>query len=100
VDNNSQNIVDLSGGRVVDSYRPSGRVNALLFVPLFLVSLVITFLMALLLYTISDRWYLFFITPLLLCLPVLGGIYITIRGGRCRSGVLAAITGFAMMLAY
>jgi hypothetical protein len=100
VDNRSQNIVDLTGGSAAGSYRPSGRVNALLFVPLFLISLVIAFLMALLLYVVSGSWYLFFITPLLLCLPVLGVIYITIRGGRCRSGVLAAITGLAMMLAY
>jgi hypothetical protein len=100
MDSNSQNMVDLSGGGVGRSYRPSGRVNVLLFAPLFLFAMSIAILMALLLYTISDSWYLFFITPLLLCLPVLGVIYITIRGGRCRSGILASITGMALMLAY
>jgi hypothetical protein len=93
-------MVDLGGGGVGQSYRPSGRVNVLLFVPLFLISLVIAFGMALLLYAVSGSWYLFFITPLLLCLPVLGGIFVTIRGGRCRSGILAAVTGLALMLAY
>ena len=100
MDNNSQNMVDLSGGWVGQPYRPSGRVNVLLFVPLFLFRWSLHAWMALLLYAISGNWYLFFITPLLFCLPVLGGIYITIRGGRCRSGILAAVTGLAMMLSY
>jgi hypothetical protein len=75
-------------------------VNVLLFVPLFLFSLAVAFGMAVALYYISSRWYLFFITPLLFCLPVLGVIYITIRGGRCRSGILAGIVGLVMMLSY
>lgn len=56
--------------------------------------------MAFALFYISSDWYLFFITPLLFSLPVLGMIYVTIRGGRCRCRILASLTGLVLTLSY
>ena len=100
METNTHNMLNGIDDKTVESYRPSGKVNILFFVPLFLLSMAIAFGMAIVLFYISDNWYLFFITPLILCLPVAGMIYVTIRGGRCRNRFLAALTGLVLMLSY
>jgi hypothetical protein len=82
------------------SYLPSGKVNFLSFIPLFIAAVLVACLMSIILCLIQDFAYYFIITPLLISLPILGLSYLMVRFGRCRLPVLAAAAGIVLMLLY
>src|SRR5579859_5563694 len=84
----------------VVGYHPSGRVDLIRFVPLVLMTIVAAMVMAYVLCVLEGSWYLFVITPFLVGLPVLGGIWMTIRLGRCRNRIVGATLGLLLMSLY
>jgi hypothetical protein len=82
------------------SYRPSGKVNFLIFIPLFIAAVVVACIMAVVLGVIQDYAYYFIIMPLLISLPILGMCWLMVRFGRCRLPVLAAAAGIVLILIY
>lgn len=82
------------------SYRPSGKVNFLIFSLLFIPAVCVACAMAAILYAIQDFAYYFIIMPLIISLPILGFCYLMVRLGRCRLPILAAAAGVILALLY
>ena len=81
-------------------YVPSGRVDLLRFCPLLLAGVLIAAVMACVLLIAEDGFYYYFLTPLLLALPVFGAIWAIVRWGRCRHRGLAGLVGIGLMFVY
>src|SRR5262245_31088110 len=83
-----------------DTYIPSGRVALLRFGPLLLVGVVVALIMAGVLLIAEDGFYFYFITPLVLAVPVFGAIWAVVRWGRCRNPGLAGLVGIVLIFVY
>src|SRR5215472_6853089 len=87
-------------GKTATQYVPSGRVALLRFCPLLLVGVLIAAVMACVLLIAEDGFYYYFLTPLLLAVPVFGAIWAVVRWGRCRHRGLAGLVGIGLMFVY
>jgi hypothetical protein len=81
-------------------YIPSGRVNWFALVPLLLAGIVVALVMAFLLLLAEDNLYYYFVTPLVLGLPVFGMTWVIIRVGKCRNRSLAGLVGLVLAFVY
>jgi hypothetical protein len=81
-------------------YRPSGKISVLRFVPLLLLAILVAVVMAFVLYLLEARFYYFFVTPILVALPVMGAYFLLIHFGRCRNPLLAGVAGAVLALLY
>lgn len=83
------------------SYRPSGRVNLPVFLPLAGLALGVAVGMG---FALAKAFHngLFFVvmTPLVLGLPVAGAVWAAVTGGGCRNRVVGGLLGLAAGLVY
>jgi hypothetical protein len=87
-------------GAPVARYVPSGRVNLLVFLPLMVVGALIAAVMACFLLIAESGFYYYFITPLILGLPVFGATWAIVRWGRCRHRGLGGLAGIVLVFIY
>ncbi len=82
-------------------YVPSGRVNLFGLSGLMLAGCVLSLAMALALLFSEDRGlYFYFITPLVLSLPVLGATWAVVRWGKCRNRGLGGLIGVVLVFVF
>ena len=82
-------------------YVPSGRVNLFGLTGLMLAGCLLSLAMALALLFCEERgFYFYFITPLVLGLPVLGATWAVVRWGKCRNRGLGGLIGIVLVFVY
>jgi hypothetical protein len=81
-------------------YIPSGRVNWFALVPLLLAGALVALVMAIMLLLAESDFYYYFLTPMLLGLPVLGMIWAIVRIGKCRNRGLGGLVGLLLAFIY
>src|SRR3954453_13397191 len=82
-------------------YVPSGRVNLFGLMGMMLAGCLLSLAMALALLFCEDRGlYFYFITPLVLGLPVLGATWAVVRWGKCRHRGLGGLIGVVLVFVY
>lgn len=83
------------------SYRRSGRVNGLRFLPAGLVTLAVAVGMAYCWFLTLDADLNYFLaTPVILSLPVAVAAYVAVAVGHCRNRVVAGAFGFLVALVF
>src|SRR4051794_36583669 len=81
-------------------YVPSGRANWFALVPLLLAGAFMALVMAIALLLAEADFYYYFLTPLILGLPVLGMIWAIVRFGKCRNRGLGGLAGLLLAFIY
>jgi hypothetical protein len=82
-------------------YVPSGRVNFFGLTGLMMAGCLLSMAMALALLFCEERgFYFYFITPLVLGLPVLAATWAVVRWGKCRNRGLGGLIGIVLVFVY
>jgi len=84
----------------IGSCRPGRGVSPVRFVPMLMLSALVTGIMAIVLFIIFRFHYLFILAPLAASLPVIGMLYALIRVGRCRWRLLGVLSGVLLFGIY
>jgi hypothetical protein len=79
------------------TYRPSGRVAWVHFLPLAAVALIAAGMLAWFMGRLEWTAYMIVITPTVLCVPLLGALLLAIYAGRCRNVLVAGALAAIMM---
>lgn len=81
-------------------YVASGKVDFLRLMPLMLLGAVVALVMAFALLLAESWMYLYFVTPLILGLPVFGMVWLATKRGRCRNRGIGGFVGLLLAFAY
>jgi hypothetical protein len=82
------------------SYRPSGRFDPLRLAIGFGVALAVAIAMAFVLLWVGEHFYIYFIAPFGLAIPVFIAAWVMIRFGRCRNPALGSLLTGLLLLVY
>lgn len=91
---------DVESAAPPSTYVSSGRVDFLRLIPLTILGLVVALVMAFALLVAEGWLYLYFVTPLILGLPVFGMVWLATKWGRCRNRGVAGFVGLLLAFAY